>query len=221
MKNQIRALLLGAAVSMAVTDSSHAMSELVSLSNDPMWPHSSTPGTEIIYYVTSVGRGGAGLLEVTLTADDLPPGVTATFEPPMLRFTGNQLTEQSSVMTVHCPALMPTDCYPFSITGTAKRESITITNVVLCTIEEAASRAPTLKIDHLGDGDLKLRGHGATGRTYMIEVKEEATATTWAPLGYSTADGNGRFTFFTSTAAGIPICHYRAVLVESEPEVTE
>ena len=107
------------------------MSELLSLSTEPLWPTSSTPDNNLAYNITTVGRGGAGLLEVTLTAGDMPPGVTVTFSPSVLRFTGNQLTSQTATMTVHCSSPLPLDCYPFTLTGTSLRESVTITNLVM------------------------------------------------------------------------------------------
>src|SRR5512136_2867368 len=125
MKNQLRALLIALSFSLASTCTSHAMSSLISVSKEPVWPTSSTPDGNIVYNVTAVGRAGAGLLEVVLTADGMPPGVTVTFSPNVLRFTGNQLTEQTATMTVSCPSLIPTDCYPFTITATALRETVT------------------------------------------------------------------------------------------------
>ncbi len=91
MKNKVHAMLLGLTFSLASAGVSHAMSELISLSTEPLWPTSSTPDNNLVYNVTTVGRSGAGLLEVTLAAGAMPPGVTVTFSPSVLRFTGNQL----------------------------------------------------------------------------------------------------------------------------------
>jgi hypothetical protein len=215
MKKQIRAILLGLTFSLASAGVSHAMSELLSLSSEALWPTSSTPDNNLVYSITTVGRGGAGLLEVTLTADAMPPGVTVTFSPSVLRFTGNQLTAQTATMTVHCPGPIPLDCYPFTLTGTALRESITVTNLVLFSPEYVATRPPTLYLDNLGKGALRLRGLGATGKTYQIQAKSRLTDSVWMPLGSATADGNGRFTFFTSQAADASARFYRAV--ESAP----
>jgi hypothetical protein len=211
MKNQIRAMLLGLAFSLASAGVGHAMSELESLSTEPLWPTSSTPDNDLVYNITTVGRAGSGLLEVTLTAAAMPPGVTVTFSPSVLRFTGNQVTAQTATMTVHCPGLIPLDCYPFTLTGTALREKITITNQVMFTAEYIATRRPTLYLDNVGKGALRLRGLGATGKTYRIEAKSHVTDALWTPLGSATADGNGRFTFFASHAADGSPRFYRAV----------
>jgi len=214
MKRQVPTLFLGAALGLASCGSTHAMSTLISLSSEPLWPTSSTPDYNLVYNVTTVARVGSGMLEVALTASNMPPGVTVTFSPEVLRFTGNtanKVAAQTATMTVHCPGLIPLDCFPFTITGTALRESITITNVVMFTPEYVATRAPILYIDNLGNNALRLRGLGATGKTYQIEVTTQLDDPVWTPLGNSTADGNGRFTFFTSQEVNAPTRFYRAV----------
>ena len=112
MKSQLRPLLLGLTFSLASVGVSHAMSELLSISEEPVWPVSSNPDGSIVYAITTASRGGAGLLEVTLTAGDMPPGVTVTFSPSVLRFTGNQATNQTATMTVYSTNLIPIDCFP-------------------------------------------------------------------------------------------------------------
>src|SRR3974377_1818767 len=120
MKKQIRAVFIATGFSLASAGVGHAMSSLISMSEDPVWPTSSTPDGNIVYTVTTVGRAGSGLLEVTLTADGLPPGVSVTFNPSILPFTGNQLGAQTATMTVSCSVPTPIDSYPFTITGTAQ-----------------------------------------------------------------------------------------------------
>src|SRR2546421_7859189 len=163
MKKRISAVLIAIALALTTASVSHAMSELLSLSTEPVWPTSSKPDSNLVYTVTTVGRGGSGLLEVTLTAGDMPPGVTVTFSPSVLRFTGNQLTSQTATMTVHCSTLIPLDCYPFTLTGISQRESITVTNVVMFTPFYVTTRLATLYLDNLGNGAQRLRGLGATG----------------------------------------------------------
>jgi hypothetical protein len=190
------------------------MSQFVSLSCAPLWPTSSTPNTNLLYYLTAVGRGGAGLLQVTLTASNLPPGVTATFSPPMLRFTGNQLTSQTATMTVQCSTPLPLDCYPFTITGTSLRGTITVTNFVMFTPAYVETRPPTLYLDNMGNSNLRLRGLGATAKTYEIYGKLNLNDSLWMPLGSTIADGNGRFIFFPASANEAPACVYRALQLQ-------
>jgi hypothetical protein len=214
MKNKISALLLAATMSLGSTGVSHAMSSLVSLSSEPVWPTSSTPDGNLIYNITAVGRAGSGLLEVALTAGSMPPGVTVTFSPTTLRFTGNQVTSQTTTMTVSCPWLIPLDCYPFTLTGTAQREAITVTNVVCFSPAFVAVRLPTLYIDPLANNALRIRGLGATGKTYQIEATSSLSSPVWTSIGSAIADGNGRFTFFTTQNAGSSTRFYRAVTTQ-------
>ena len=211
MKSQLRALLLGLTFSLASVGVSHAMSELLSISEEPVWPVSSNPDGSIVYNITTAGRGGAGLLEVTLTAGDMPPGVTVTFDPSVLRFTGNQATNQMATMTVYSTNLIPIDCFPFTITGTALRETFTCTNQVLYSASAVATRPPTLMLDSQTNSALRLRGLGGTGKTYQIEATSSLSNPVWNPLGSATADANGRFIFFTSQDPGSPVRFFRAV----------
>ena len=211
MKKQMCAIVLGAAFSLASAGVSHAMSELISMSKEPVWPTSPTPDGKLVYNVTTVGRAGAGLLEVTLSAGAMPPGVTVTFSPSVLRFTGNQSTSQTATMTVICTDLIPIECFPFTLTGTALRETVTVTNEVLYSAEFLATRVPTLIADKLTDGSLRLRGSGATGKTYQIESSPTLIHPVWTLEGSSTADANGRFTFFTAKTLISSTRFFRAV----------
>jgi len=211
MKNRFGALSIAIAFSLVAAGTSHAMSTLISLSKEAVWPLTTTPNGDILYNVTTVGRAGSGLLQVTLTAGDLPPGVTVTFSPNVLKFTGNQLSGQTTTMTVSCPYAMPIDSFPFTITATAQRESITITNEVTISPEDIAVRPPTLMVDNLTNGTIRLRGLGATGKTYQIQYTPTLDHPVWTTLGTTTADGNGRFTYFPDSVVNIPMRFYRAV----------
>jgi hypothetical protein len=210
MKSRINGLLLSLAV-MGAPAVSHAMSSLVSLGSEPVWPATSTPDGNVVYNVTTVARAGSGMLEVTLTAGAMPPGVTVTFSPSVLRFTGNQLSSQTAKMTVSCPYPIPLDCYPFTITGTSQRESISVTNKVCLTPSAVAVRPPTLYLDSLTNSALRIRGLAATAKTYQIEASPSLSSPTWTLVGSATADGNGRFTSFTSLNTGAPARFFRAV----------
>jgi hypothetical protein len=211
MKNPAPALILASVFSLAAVGLGHAKSEFLTLSTTALWPLSSTQDSNVVYSLSTVGRGGAGVLEVTLTAGDLPPGVTVTFSPKVVRFTGNQLKTQTAIMTVHCSVPTPVDCFPFTVTGTSKNETITITNLVLFTPQYVASRRAMLCLDDLGNSALRLRGLGATGKTYQLEATADFSNPVWTPLGNSSADGNGRFTFFTAKATNAPMRFFRAV----------
>lgn len=211
MKKRINAIVIGMALSLATVSASRAMSELVSLSIEPEWPATSTPGNLVLYKVSAVVRSGSGLLEVSLSSLGLPAGATADFSPSILRFTGNQLTAQTAIMTVTCAELTPTDAYPFILTGTALRQTITLTNQVQQ--QKWVAERPALAIDRVSDGSLRLRGTGISGLTYKIQATSSLTNPEWIAVGSSTADGNGRFTFFPAREFNGPMQFYRAVEV--------
>jgi hypothetical protein len=211
MKTKVQTILIGMALTLMSASVSHAMSEFVSMSVEPEWPATSNPGTVLTYKITAVVRAGSGLLEVALSSLGLPEGATVQFSPSVLRFTGHQLTTQTATMTVTCPEPTATDTYPFTLTGTALRETITLTNQVQQPFYSSIIAPPGLVIDRLSEGGLRLRGRGATGQTYTIEATPSLTNPVWTPVGSSTADGNGRFTFFPAPVSDASPRFYRAV----------
>jgi hypothetical protein len=209
VNKQISALLLATTLSLASAATGHAKSSLISLSDEPLWPTSCTPDGNLVYMVTTIGRAGSGLLSVSLTASNLPPGAAVTFSPSVLKFTGNQAVAQTARMTVSCSAMTPIDCYPFTITATSQRETITITNPVCYSPQALAVRTATLMLDCLTNSALMVRGAGATAKTYQIEASADVANPVWTPLGPTTADANGRFIFPTSQS--MPMRFFRAV----------
>jgi len=217
MKNQLGASFLAAGLILGSISSGQAMSFLVSMGATPMWPTNPLPSGTVLYELTTVGRGGAGLLEVTLSAGALPPGVSVTFSPSVLRFTGVALSTQISTMIVTCSGLIPLDCYPFTITGTTQKgESITITNQVTYSPSYVATRPATLFVDNNKTSvGLPVRGLGACGGSYLIQTTTNLATPVWSTLGTSTADGNGRFIWFTGQT-NLPMQFYRSVVI-NEP----
>ena len=218
MKKRIYTILLGMALSLAIASTSHAKSDFVSLSIEPEWPATSTPGTVLVYKVTAVVREGSGLLEFALSTLGLPEGATVEFSPSLLRFTGIVPIVKTATMTVTCPKVTPTETYPFTLTGDAQREAITLTNQVQQELYSPIVGPAVLALDRLSEGSLRLRGKGTTGQTYTIETSPTLTNPVWTPAGTSTADGNGRFTFFTAQDPDAPVRFYRTVeSAQSEP----
>ena len=56
MTKRVYAILIGVALTLATASTSHAMSTFVSLSVEPEWPTTSTPGNVLLYKVTAVVR---------------------------------------------------------------------------------------------------------------------------------------------------------------------
>ena len=194
---------------LMTSTASQAMSRLVSLSVEPQWPTNTTPGNVLLYKVTAV-REGSGVLNVAVSIHGLPQGTTVQVNPP-LRFTGSSPTVITALMTVTCPVLTPADNYPFTATGKARRDGITVTNEVHQQLFSLVSNPVVLTLERLSNGNFGLRGTGASGQTYHIETTSSLGNPVWTPLGASTADGNGRFTFFPATSPNDAARFFRAV----------
>ncbi|HRT08257.1 MAG TPA: hypothetical protein P5038_01315 [Candidatus Paceibacterota bacterium] len=205
------ALSLGLIATLAVPNVSQAMSELVSMSMEPLWPETTTPGNVITYKITAVVREGQGLLEVNLSSAGLPAGTQVAFSPAKLRFTGRVPTVQTAIMTITCTKPTPTDIYPFTVTGTAQREAITITNQVV--LSRSGALLPWLTLDLQSGGSLKIWGLGVGGQTYQIQSTGDLNNPVWTDLGLTTADGNGRFIFNLGNMNEAPMKFFRAVAV--------
>jgi hypothetical protein len=208
MNKRSSAVLLGMAVSLALASATYAKSTLLSLAVEPIWPTNSAPGNVLFYKVT-VGRGGSGLLNVSLSGLGLPSEATMTFSPSVLRFTGHVPTHQTAIMTVTCVKPTPVDTYPFTVTATAASGSITVTNHVTFEPFSLVGRPSVLEIDRLEAGSFRLRGMGATGEAYTILATMSLVKPAWTPVGSCTADGNGRF-IFTPPASSAPMEFFRA-----------
>lgn len=212
------ALLLGLALSFGTVSVSQAMSDLVSLAITPEWPTNTQPGSVTLYRIT-VTRAGAGVLDVSLSAANLPAGATASIDANALRFTGNSPETLTATLAITCTNVTATDECPFTVTGTSQRETLTTTNQTRAAGASARFRweGPVLALDRLADGGLKLRGEGLTGGTYMIESAPSLNSADWTPLLPTTADGNGRFILLDSPSSRIGSRFYRAASTFGEP----
>lgn len=169
----------------------------------------------MISYEVTVERAGQGLLEVALTSDGLPEGATVSFAKNPVRYTGHQTTIHTFLMTVTCPAVMPTETLPFTVTGSARRESITVTNQISGRLLDLNAALLLVSLEVPQVPNPALRGLGGSGRTYQIEVTSDLGNPNWTTAGLTTADGNGRFTFFDldSDGSSPAVRFYRAVAV--------
>lgn len=199
MKNRIKAIITTLALSAITSSVAYAKSELTSISVTPMWPTNSNPGNVTLYRVT-VERAGQGMLQVALTCTGLPAGSTASFAN--VRFTGNNPKVQSFIMAVTSPEPTPTDLSAFVVTGTARNETISVTNatVARALASVVPSETKIISLDLSQGSSVQLRGLGNTGEGYQIETNTDLNNPTWTDLGPCTADGNGRFTFVHSNA---------------------
>jgi hypothetical protein len=191
---------------------SHAMSTFVSISMEPQWPGTNDPGNVVLYTVT-VTRAGQGDLEVALSSQGLPDGAIGTFSLNPVRFTGQVPAALTSTLTITLTNPVPTDPIPFTVTGRETDTVLTVTNDAGKTFDASfaanpASR-PILALDLLGKRNMKLRGKGATAKTYRVEVTSSLGNPSWGPVGLTHSDVNGRFTYMDSDAKAPDSLFYR------------
>jgi hypothetical protein len=212
MKNDFQSITLALGFTLAASSGAHAMSEFASLSITPLWPTNSNPGNVVLYGVT-VERSGSGLLSVDLSSTGLPTGTTVSFTYDPSRFTGNSPRFMYFIMAVTTTQPTPTDSFSFVVTGTARRESISVTNTVPPLLRVSSEPPLFVALDLRKNGNVELRGWGYTGESYRIEATDDLGSPDWKSVGISTADGNGRFTFLHEHAQseGSAMQFYRAV----------
>ena len=166
MKNTTIALTLGLVLSLAGAPAARAMSEFASLSIRPLWPSTPNPGNVLLYEV-AVERVGQGMLEINLSCDGLPDGCVATFGDDRIRFTGRDPRYQYFLMTVNCDQPTAVDTYAFTITGTARRQSITIPNPFRLPVRLGAAAplraGPGHRLGDQGRAGRSLLGQGRGG----------------------------------------------------------
>lgn len=213
MKKWFAAIITGAVLTFSSTIA-FAMSELAGITVTPLWPTNSFPGGLLLYEVR-VERAGAGLLEVDLKAESLPAGCSATFSQGSVRLTGNDPRYAYFTMSIQSVSPTAVDCCGFSVTVGTQRENVTFNNAPSeARLRLGPVRSQLVNLQTRSSGGFELRGLGDTGQAYQIEASSSLTNPTWNAIGACTADGNGRFTFFdTSATQGSTARFYRAVKV--------
>ena len=216
MKNRIYALLIGAAFTLATCGASHGMSELLSMTMEPVSPTPHQPANVFLYEIT-VERAGQGLLKVELSSEGLPTGATVTFSPSVVRFTGRAPTTKTAIMTITYTNSTPANIYTFTVTGEARRESITITDQIALGVMGITQGLPVLILDRLPGDAVQIRGLGTSDQIYQIESTPDLINPVWTPIGSATANLNGIFTFVVANISDTPMQFFRAVYPTPAP----
>jgi hypothetical protein len=212
MKNRLQAMLVGMAITLSATSMSYAMSEFVNMEFGVDYPANSSPGNDTFYIVTAT-RVGQGLLEVRLTAENLPEGATVTFSPAVLRFTGRSPETLTAKVTITTTTLMNTEKCGFKIRGLAKRQDLTL-DVEAVPVFKTPSEPldpPVLSLEKTAAGQILVHGMGTGGASYGVEAANDLASPAWTAIGTCTADGNGRFTFHDTQANSMGMRYYRSV----------
>jgi hypothetical protein len=76
-------------------------------------------------YTVTVNRTGNGSLPVDLSISSLPSGVTASFSPASLSFTGSTPTSLTSTLTISITTSASGGTFPFTVSGTDNLAHVT------------------------------------------------------------------------------------------------
>lgn len=213
MKNRIFSMLVGIAFGLASSGASRAMSHLASMTIEPVTPISTLPGASVAYKIT-LTRTGQGVLNVDLTTSGLPNGVTASFSPALVRFTGRVPETLTANLTITCTSATHPEPCAFTVTGESRREILSATVQFVPPANLSAS-FPILTLDQPGPDGITIRGTGSSVATYQIEATPDLTNPSWSAIGSTTADNNGLFSFLDTHAKELPARFYRALLLGS------
>lgn len=213
MQKRTYALALGIALSLIAGGVSHAMSHLMAIAVAAERTVTSDTTTHMSYKVT-LTRTGQGVLKVSLSSLGLPNGVTATFSPSVIRFTGRVPETMAATLTISYPNDLPLSPCTFTVTGEALRETVTATAQFSPALPAISSRLPVLSLDPPVAEGINLRGLAAPGVTYEIEATSDLRKPSWTPIGSTTTADNGLFVFLDAQAKDLPARFYRARLLE-------
>ena len=179
---------------------------------------SQSPGTVMpgsnASYTLAVTRTGSGSMDVYLTISNLPTGVTATFNPSPVSFSGN-LSNMTAALTLATSAGVAPGTYNFIVTGrVGQSHNFTTGNGVLVvgsgsnTIQNQPS---TLSLQKLPQGSAQLTCTGSPGYSYQIQATTDLANPSWTSIGSATAGQNGVCVFVDANASLYSQRFYRAL----------
>ena len=186
-----------------------AASVLSGVSVSSQSPNSVVAGGSATYTV-SVSRTNNGNLDAYLTVSGLPAGVTASFSPAMLTFTGSTQMTQSATLTLSTGASTPGCTYNFTITASdgGSFNKKTCAGTLMSSGPDGAQGI--LCTGMLPDGSFRLTCAGVPNQSCFVQATTNLASTvSWEIIGTNTADFNGMFTFIDLDAQRYPCRFYR------------
>jgi len=178
------------------------------LSSVAVGPESSgmiAPGGSDTYAVT-VSRVGSGNLDVYLSVSGLPAGVSASFSPAMVHFTGPTPTFLTATLRLSTPASIAMGTYNFTVIADdgASHNQKTSNGVLKIGVGVGA-------VQMLADHSVDVICCGWPGQTYLIQATTDLITPLWTDISTNTAGTNSIFSFIDSDAKTCPCRFYRTV----------
>ncbi len=190
-----------------------ADSTLDSISIGSQSPNPVAPGSNAAYTVT-VARSGAGSIDVNLTITNLPAGVSATFVPSQVSFTGSTPSAKTATLTLATSAGAVPGSYNFTVTGRVGQSHNFKTGncaIVIGSGSNTIQSAPsTLSLQKLPQGSTQLTCTGSPGYSYQVQATSDLAHPSWTTIGTATADQTGVCVFVDGNASLYSQRFYRA-----------
>jgi aminopeptidase S len=202
-------LVLLACATRALADST-----IGSVSVGSQSPGTVLPGSNASYTIT-VARTGSGSVDVNLTITNLPAGVTATFVPSQVSFTGSQPLTKTASLTLATTASVAPGTYNFSVTGRdGHSHNFKTSNGALVVGSDSSktlSQPATLALERLPQLSAQLTCTGSPGYSYQIQATADLGNPSWTSIGTATADQTGVCVFVDANASLYSQRFYRAL----------
>jgi hypothetical protein len=204
MTKQRFAALLTLFIGIAATTSVVAGPTFSAISIDPV-AAATDPGGSATYTIT-VSRVGSGNLDVYLSISNLPAGITASFLPTMVHFTGPIPTSLTAGLTLSTSRSLPMGIYNFTVTGDdgSSHNKKTTNGMLLVGVGMSC-------VEMLPDHSAEIIGSGVAGQTYIIQATTNLIAPVWLNISTNTAGSNSIYSFIDSDAKTCPCRFYRTL----------
>jgi hypothetical protein len=183
---------------------------LTAVSIGSQTPAQLTPGSPATYIVT-VSRVDNGNMDVYLTAPGLPAGISASFSPAMVHFTGSTPDSATAILTLTVAPSFSGCTNRFIVKGTDGASFNNKTCVANLTMACAALPQATLTGCILPAGGFQVTCNSSPYQTCLIQATTDLGSPNWVTIGTNTADVNGLITFVDSVAKDYPARFYRTV----------
>jgi hypothetical protein len=197
-KNYSIILLVLACATRALADST-----IGSVTVGAQSPVTVMAGSNAVYTIT-VGRAGTGNLDAYLSATNLPGGVSATFVPSFIHFSGSLSTRTGSLTLAIAPNVAP-GTYNFTVVardgGSPNLKSATGSLVIGSGSNIGLGLPSTLAIQKDSQGQTQITCTGPVGRSYQIQATSDLANPSWAPIGTVTTDQFGVCIFVDGNAS--------------------
>lgn len=164
-------------------------------------------------YAVTLNRSGSGRLDAYMSVAGLPAGVSASFSPNPIQFTGGASTA-ASTLTLSTTAAIANGTYPFQVQSRDGQSPNTCagsgTLVIASSPLIVPERPSIVSISLRPDKTTETVVSGTPGGTYKLEATADLAAPSWTAISTNVAGPDRLFTVIDPDAVNHPARFYRA-----------